>query len=115
MGSAEGNVHCTHERAVEVHATKRLRERYAVPYRDASRMMFEHLALALAGEGEVRAEWHGDGRQLIRLVTDREYWILFDPNLNRIVTYLTADRRLRRLLGRYGKHRNLCREIGEDE
>lgn len=102
-----------HRKAAEIHAVRRLCERYSIESKtDAYELMFEHLALVLAGES--RNLKHGAGGNELHLIErDGGYWVVFSPVLNRLVTYLTPRKDLHRIL----KHRDakrMKREIDED-
>ena len=78
---------------------RRLEERYGVPREKSFDLYFEHLAHILAGEGDVRA-WWSHGAQLILLpMEDKDYWVIYRPDMSRIVTYLPLHPRLPKLRG----------------
>jgi hypothetical protein len=92
-----------HAEAAEIHALRRLRQRYGISVEEAPSLYMNHLAHVLAGDGEIRARWKHDARMLIRLHWEGvDYWLVFCPQINRIVTYLTENHKLVRLRGSIG-------------
>jgi hypothetical protein len=87
-----------HASAAEHHAQRRLVERYHIDPASAADVYFDHLAHILAGDCDVRG-WWTDGTQLVLLDADQAYWIVFNPLLMRIVTYLPYHPGNVRLIG----------------
>ena len=85
----------THEQAIEVHACRRLAERYGVPIEMTPEVMIDHLAMILAGESVlcfVQVAGYHAGKE-VRIVVDRgiRYFVSYDPRLLRIATYLPPN------------------------
>jgi hypothetical protein len=92
----DGSLH--HENSAELHAINRLRQRYGKRYgitaSNATEVVFEHLAMLLAGETKHLCT-HGGGTHRGNEV-HRIYWggftfvVAYDPRIKRIVTYLPS-------------------------
>lgn len=102
MGSeaASARQGLTHEKAAEIHAYRRLAERYNLPLESAKSKMFQHLVLILAGDVIVQGRWPRDGKELIMIPVEIDYFVIWDPSINRIVTYLPDNIVVRRARGR---------------
>jgi hypothetical protein len=87
MSAPDQRPSLAHANAAEFHAQRRLVERYGIAVEHAIETYFDHLAHILAGDAETRG-WWSDGTQLVLLCAEQDYWIIFNPHLMRIVTYL---------------------------
>jgi len=93
--------------ALEVHAERRLTQRYDIPSSRAREVMFHHIALTLADEGErVRCKGAKLGTKEFRLLNDggTEFAFLYWPGAQRIITYLTPATMTDALHKAYIKH-----------
>lgn len=110
------------EIAAEAHATQRLQERY-LPRKtpgECRKVMFRHLALILAEEARYLGTRPEDGRKLYQVEEHgRVFMPVFDPTINRIVTYLPADGRAGRVVRRKDRKAEKARvakaNLGDDE
>lgn len=95
----------THEQAAEVHAIRRLHERYphaGITPANAADIMIEHLAMLLCGQSEYRAtnrrsrHW---GREIHRIWWNGTWvYLSYDPAIMRIVTYLPHTREIEKMV-----------------
>lgn len=88
-----------HEQAAEVHAIRRLSERYAhagITADTAAETMIDHLAMLLAGQSEYRStskHSHHLGNEVHRIRWNGHWiYLSYDPRIMRIVTYLPPTR-----------------------
>jgi hypothetical protein len=92
------------EAASELHAIRRLRERYehiGVTYENAPDTMIEHLAMLLAGQTEHRMTSNHPihGHNQVHRLRWNGHWVYlsYNPDICRIVTYLTPQKGIEKL------------------
>lgn len=90
----------THQQAAEAHAARRLADRYNLSIKAARAHMIDHLVAILAGNVLVQGYWPRDGKQLIHIPAEIDYFVIWDPAISRIVTYLPDNLVVRRSRGK---------------
>lgn len=96
--------HMTHEQSAEIHAIKRLGQRYGLSHKDAIDLMFEHLAMILAGEWKpsyrTKIGKHAGNEVYDVYWEGQRYMICYDPEIKRIVTYVPPTRLTKKIIKR---------------